>query len=244
MLQSNPITSALSSRLGTPWSRPSKAQIKALRRIAKAMVFTICLVPFAWLVWEFFHGQLGVNPIQTLLRELGDWTLRFLLIGLAITPVRVVTGWGEPMHYRRMIGLFTFFYAVLHLSSYIGLDQFFDWRLIGEEIVKRPFITIGMIGVALLIPLAATSTSGMVKRLGARRWKMLHRAVYVVGVLGVIHFYMMIKADFSEPIIYGAILAALLGVRAIVTLRRTAKRRRAAMRRAKAVGTGLSPQAA
>ena len=169
MLQSNPITSALSSRLCTPWSRPSKAQIRALRRIAKAKVFAICLVPFAWLVWEFFHGQLGVNPIQTLLRELGDWALRFLLIGLAITPVRVVTGWGEPMHYRRMIGLFTFFYAVLHLSSYIGLDQFFDWRLIGEEIVKRPFITIGMIGVALLIPLAATSTSGMVKRPGARR---------------------------------------------------------------------------
>ena len=138
-----------------------------MRRVAKALVFTICLVPFAWLVWEFFQGQLGVNPIQTLLRELGDWALRFLLIGLAITPVRVVTGWGEPMHYRRMIGLFAFFYAVLHLSSYVGLDQFFEWRLIGEEILKRPFITIGMIGVALLIPLAATSTSGMVKRLGA-----------------------------------------------------------------------------
>ncbi len=226
MHQSNPITSPVSSRLGTLWSRPSKAQIKVLRRIAKALVFTICLVPFAWLVWEFLQGQLGVNPIQTLLRELGDWALRFLLIGLAITPVRIVTGWGEPMHYRRMIGLFAFFYAVLHLSSYIGLDQFFEWRLIGEEIVKRPFITIGMIGVALLIPLAATSTSGMVKRLGARRWKVLHRAVYVVGVLGVIHFTMMIKADFSEPIIYGAILAVLLGVRGIVRLRRAAKRRR------------------
>ena len=224
-LLSNPITSAVSSRLGMPWSRPSKAQIKASRRVAKALVFTICLVPFAWLVWEFFQGQLGVNPIQTLLRELGDWALRFLLIGLAITPVKIVTGWGEPMHYRRMIGLFAFFYAVLHLASYVGLDQFFEWQIIGEEIVKRPFITIGMIGVALLIPLAVTSTSGMVKRLGARRWKMLHRAVYVVGALGVVHFYMMIKADFSEPIIYGAILAVLLGVRGMAGLRRAAKRR-------------------
>ena len=226
MFQSNPIAAALTSSLDPQTWRPSKAQIKTVRRIAKALVFTLCLVPFVGLVAEFFQGQLGANPIQTLLRELGDWALRFVLIGLAITPVRVVTGWGEPLHYRRMIGLFAFFYAFLHLTSYIGLDQFFDWRIIGEEIVKRPFITIGMIGMAMLIPLAATSTSSMVKRLGARRWKMLHRAVYVVGALGVVHFYMMIKADFREPIIYGAILTVLLGVRGGVGIRRAAKRRR------------------
>ena len=234
MLQSNPIAATLTFRLDQQTWWPSKARIKSVRRIAKALVFTLCLVPLTWLVAEFLQGQLGANPIQTLLRELGDWALRFVLIGLAITPIRVVTGWGEPLHYRRMIGLFAFFYALLHLASYIGLDQFFDWRIIGEEIVKRPFITIGMIGMAMLIPLAATSTSGMVKRLGARRWKMLHRAVYVVGALGVVHFYMMIKADFREPIIYGAILAVLLGVRGIVKLRRVAKRR------AKAVATSCS----
>ncbi len=108
-------------------------------------------------------------PIQTLLREIGDWALRFLVTGLAITPVRIMTGWGEPMHYRRMIGLFAFFYAFLHLASYVGLEQFFDWRMIAEEIVKRSFITIGMTAFALLIPLAATSTKGMVKRVDARR---------------------------------------------------------------------------
>jgi len=177
-------------------------------------------------------------PIQTLLREIGDRALRFLVIGLAITPVRIMTGWGEPMHYRRMIGLFAFFYAILHLASCIGLDQFFDLRIIAEEIVKRPFITTGMAAFALLIPLAATSTKGMVKRLGARRWKALHRAVYVVAVLAVIHFYMMIRADFREPIIYGVIVAMLLSIRGIPALRRAARRQ------ARAVGAGLSPQAA
>lgn len=238
MFISNPITIAVVSGLGLRGWSPSKAQTKTMRRIAKALVFTTCLLPFAWLVWDFFQGQLGANPIQTLLREIGDWALRFLVIGLAITPVRIMTGWGEPMHYRRMIGLFAFFYAFLHLASYVGLDQFFDWRIIAEEIVKRPFITIGMAAFALLIPLAATSTKGMVKRVGARRWKALHRAVYAVGVLAVIHFYMMIKADFREPIIYGVIVAMLLSIRGIPALRRAAKRR------ARAVRTGLSPQAA
>ena len=238
MQQSNTIARATISSFGLPAWRPTKAHVKTLRRIAKTFVFVLCLLPVAWLAAKFYYGQLGVNPIQTLLRELGDWALRFLLIGLAITPLRVVIAWGEPLHYRRMIGLFAFFYAVLHLASYIGLDQFFDWPLIGEEIVKRPFITIGMIAVALLIPLAATSTSGMVKRLGAQRWKMLHRAIYVIGVLGVVHFYMMIKADFREPIIYGAILAVLLATRAVVKLRRQVKRR------TRAAATRMAAQAA
>ena len=238
MFVSNPISIAVAARLGYLGWPPSKAHMKTARRIAKALVFTICLLPIAGLVLDFFQGQLGANPIQTLLREIGDWALRFLVIGLAITPVRIVTGWSEPMHYRRMIGLFAFFYAFLHLASYVGLDQFFDWRTIAQEIVKRPFITIGMVAFALLIPLAVTSTKGMVKRVGARRWKALHRAVYAVGVLAVIHFYMMIKADFREPIIYGVIVAILLSIRGIVALRHASKRR------ANAVGTGLSPQAA
>ncbi len=222
---SNPVLIGVASCHSVWKWHPSKARMKTVRRIAKPLVFTLCLIPLAWLVWDFFHGQLGANPIQTLLRDLGDWALRFLLIGLAITPVKILTGWGELTRYRRMIGLFTFFYAFLHLASYIGLDQFFEWRIIVEDIVKRPFITIGMIAFALLIPLAMTSTKGMIKRLGGRRWQAHHRAVYVVGVLGVIHFYMMIKADFREPIIYGAILSLLLGFRGFTALRRSAKRR-------------------
>ncbi len=181
----------------------------------------------------------SLAPIQTPLREIGDWALRFLVIGLANTPVRIMTGWGEPMHYRRMIGLFAFLYAFLHLASYVGLEQFFDWRMIAGEIVKRPFIAIGMTAFALLIPLAATSTKGMVKRVGARRWKALHRAVYAVAVLVVIHFYMMIKADFREPIIYGVIVAMLLSIRGFPALRRAARRRAKAVRPPR-----LSPQAA
>ncbi len=233
---SNPVLTGVASCLSVWRWHPSKQNVKTVRRIAKPLVFTLCLIPLAWLVRDFLHEQLGANPIQTLLRDIGDWTLRFLLIGLAITPVKILTGWGELTRYRRMIGLFTFFYAFLHLASYIGLDQFFEWRIIVEDIVKRPFITIGMIAFALLIPLALTSTKGMIKRLGGRRWQALHRVVYVVGVLGVIHFYMMIKADFREPIIYGAILSLLLGFRGFTILRRSAKRR------SKAQGGRLTPQ--
>ncbi|MGE5506499.1 MAG: sulfite oxidase heme-binding subunit YedZ [Actinomycetota bacterium] len=184
------------------------------RRLAKPVVFVACLGPLAWLVWQAFFGYLGVNPIETVNRFLGDWALRFLLLSLAVTPVRKVTGWTALGRFRRMIGLYAFFYACLHLSSYVGLDLFFDWHALGKDVLKRKFITVGMLAFALLVPLAATSTDAMLRRLGGRRWRMLHRAVYGIGVLAVVHYWMMVKADIRQPLLYGAILAVLLGYRA------------------------------
>ncbi|MCC7016037.1 MAG: sulfoxide reductase heme-binding subunit YedZ [Rhodospirillales bacterium] len=170
-------------------------------------------MPLAWLAWGWSTDGLGANPIEATTRFLGDWALRFLLIALGLTPVRIVTGWNGLARFRRMLGLFAFAYAMLHVFSYIGLDQFFAWRTIAAEIVKRTYITVGMLAVLCLIPLAVTSTKGMVRRLGAKRWQKLHRLAYVAGVAGVIHFYMMVKADVREPLIYGAILTALFAIR-------------------------------
>lgn len=186
-----------------------------VRLVAKPLVFALCLAPLAWLVWLAASGGLGPNPIEATIRRLGDWALRFLLLSLAVSPVRDVFGWAVVMRFRRMLGLFAFFYVTLHLSSWIGLDQFFAWGEIAADILKRPFITVGMLAFALLVPLAATSTSGMIKRLGAARWKRLHRLVYPAALLGIVHYYMMVKADVREPLIYGAVLAVLLAVRAL-----------------------------
>jgi sulfoxide reductase heme-binding subunit YedZ len=180
---------------------------------AKPAVFALCLVPLAWLVWKALYGFLGVNPIETVNRFLGDWALRFLLLSLAVTPLRKVSGWAAVARFRRMIGLFAFFYACLHVSSYVGLDHFFDWQALGKDIVKRTYIAVGMAALVLLVPLAVTSTDAMVRRLGGRRWRTLHRSVYAVGVLGVVHYWMMVKADIREPMLYAAILAVLLGYR-------------------------------
>jgi len=179
----------------------------------KPFVFAACLLPVVWLVYGVFTAQLGANPIETILRDLGDWTLRFLLLGLAISPVRRLTGWAWVMRYRRMIGLFAFFYGVLHLSIYIGVDHFFDWAVIWKDIVKRPYITIGMTALLLLVPLALTSPKAMVRKIGAARWKKLHRLVYPIAIAGVVHFYLLVKADVREPLVYAAILAVLLGER-------------------------------
>jgi sulfoxide reductase heme-binding subunit YedZ len=177
-------------------------------------------VPVVWLVAEAVTGTLGVNPIEGINRFLGDWALRFLLLSLALTPLRGITGWAWPIRLRRMIGLFAFFYVSLHLTSYVVLDHFFDWRTILADIVKRPYITIGMAVFAALIPLAATSTSGMIKLLGGRNWKRLHRLVYLAGIGGVVHYYLLVKADVREPLVYAAILAALLGYRLVVAASR------------------------
>jgi len=190
-----------------------------IRRIAKPAVFAAGLGPLAWLAWTVATtgfgptGGLGANPIEAVNRYLGDWAIRFLLIALAVTPVRGLTGWTVVMRFRRMLGLYAFFYACLHLSSYIGLDQFFDWRAIWLDIVKRNYITIGMLTFLMLAPLAATSTQGMIKRLGGRRWVRLHRLVYAAGIAACVHFYMMRKGVQLEPIIYGGICAVLLGYR-------------------------------
>ncbi|GGF55786.1 protein-methionine-sulfoxide reductase heme-binding subunit MsrQ [Terasakiella brassicae] len=179
----------------------------------KPFVFLVCLLPAFWLVYGIFTGTLGANPIETILRDLGDWTLRFLLLGLAISTVRRLMGWAWVMRYRRMIGLFAFFYAFLHLAVYIGIDHFFDWATIWKDIVKRPYITIGMTALLLLIPLAVTSPKIMVRKLGGARWKKLHKLVYPIAIMGVVHFYLLVKADVREPLIYGGILLFLLGER-------------------------------
>lgn len=185
----------------------------------KPLVFGLCLLPLAVLAWRGANGLLGANPIEAAIRFLGDWALRFLLIALAVTPLRQLTGWGWLGRLRRMLGLFAFFYVVVHLTSYIGLDQFFDWSAIGREIIKRKYITIGMAGVVLLLPLAATSTDAMIRRLGGRRWRKLHRLVYVIAPLGVTHHWMMVKKDLTWPMIHAAILAVLLGWRMVAAWR-------------------------
>lgn len=184
-----------------------------VRFVAKPAVFAACLAPVAWLVWLGASGGLGANPIEAAVRYCGDWALRFLLIALAVSPLRAFTGWATVMRFRRMLGLFAFFYVVLHVAGYVGLDQFFAWKAIWADVVKRRYITFGMLAFVLLLPLAVTSTKGMIKRLGAARWQRLHRLVYPAAILAVVHFFMMVKADIREPAVYAAVLAVLLGAR-------------------------------
>ncbi len=181
-------------------------------RYLKIAVFLACLVPFGVLVWDAFTQNLGANPVEALTHRSGDWTLRFLLIVLAVTPLKRLTGWAWPLRLRRMLGLFAFFYACCHFLVYALLDLQLDWAHLGADIAKRPYITIGFTALVLLTPLAVTSTNAMMRRLG-RRWKKLHQLVYLIAVLGVIHYYWLVKADVREPLIYAGILAVLLGFR-------------------------------
>jgi sulfoxide reductase heme-binding subunit YedZ len=176
---------------------------------AKAALFLLCLVPLAVLAARAGLGQLGANPIEAINRALGDWALRFLLISLAVTPLRQL-GWRGAARLRRMLGLYAFFYAAAHVTSYVVLDNFFDWPAIAADILKRRYITVGMLALMLLLPLAATSTDAMIRRLGGRRWRRLHRLVYAAAMLAVLHYAWMVKADLREPILYGALLAVLL----------------------------------
>lgn len=186
-----------------------------LRRWLKPATFALSLLPFAWWAWRAANGQLGANPIEATTRYFGDWALRYLLIALAVTPVRLLTGWNLVGRLRRMLGLFAFFYVALHVMSYVGLDLFFDMGLLVQEIVKRAYITVGMFALVILIALAVTSTDGMVRRLGGKRWRRLHMLVYPAAIAGVIHYYMMVRAGFMEPLIYACILAALFAVRIV-----------------------------
>ncbi|MGD2128364.1 MAG: protein-methionine-sulfoxide reductase heme-binding subunit MsrQ [Lysobacterales bacterium] len=204
------------------WKGPGRGGIRAL----KVLLFLVCLVPASKLVLEAFGVAgltLGANPVEELIHRCGKWGLNFLLITLAVTPVRRLTGWNWLVRFRRMLGLFAFFYVVMHFLVYAGIDQRFDLRAIVEDIAERPYITLGMTALLLLIPLAVTSTNGMMRRLG-RRWQKLHRLVYVIAILGVWHFYWQVKLDTLEPLIYAGILAVLLGFRYVDRLRR---RRRA-----------------
>lgn len=179
----------------------------------KPLVFCVSLLPLVWLCWLAWQDRLGANPVETLSHRTGDWSLRFLLLTLAVTPLRRLSGWNWLLRFRRMLGLFAFFYVCLHLGVYLIFDQFFDPSAILEDIAKRPYITVGFAGFLLLIPLAATSTNGMIKRLG-RNWQRLHRLVYLIGMLGVVHYWWLVKADISEPLLYAGLLAMLLGYRA------------------------------
>ncbi|MCZ6577003.1 MAG: sulfite oxidase heme-binding subunit YedZ [Acidiferrobacterales bacterium] len=204
-------------------STPFLTQAQWIRWVTKPIIFVASLVPFALLVWDGVANNLGANPVEAIRLYTGDWTLRFLLITLAVTPLRRITGWNAMLRLRRMLGLFAFFYACLHFVSYIWLDQFFALDAIIEDVLDRPYITVGVASFLLLIPLAVTSTNGMVRRLGAKRWQRLHRLVYVIGIGGVIHFLWLVKSDISQPVIYGAVLALLLGYRVIWALRASAR---------------------
>jgi sulfoxide reductase heme-binding subunit YedZ len=191
---------------------------------AKAAVWIICLIPAGILAWHAYTGGLGANPIEFITLHTGFWTLVFLMITLAVTPVRRVTGWNRIIQFRRLIGLFAFFYATLHFLTYVTLDLFFDFGAIAADIVKRPYITVGFTAFLLLIPLAVTSTKGSIRRLG-RNWLRLHRLAYVSATLAVLHFYWKksAKSDIAEPLIFAAILASLLLFRVIYVLRKRAR---------------------
>jgi methionine sulfoxide reductase heme-binding subunit len=191
--------------------------------VVKPLLFLVCLAPLALLGVDAWHDRLGANPIETITHVTGDWTLRFLLITLAVTPLRRLTGWNALARLRRMLGLFAFFYACLHFATWLVLDQFFHWPGIVEDIAERPFITVGFASFLLLIPLAATSTDAMVRRLGAKRWQALHRLVYAIAVGGVLHFLWLVKKDLTEPLIYAAILAVLLGYRVVVRVQKAGR---------------------
>jgi len=181
--------------------------------VIKPLLFVVCLVPFLLLVLGVLNDTLGTNPVETMTHKTGEWTLRFLLITLMITPLRRLTASNWLIRLRRMLGLFAFFYACLHFLTYIWFDQYFDWMEIATDIPKRPFITVGFTAFVLLIPLAATSTNKMMRRL-KKNWVRLHKLVYVVAVLGVLHFLWVVKADTFEPLIYAGILLMLLVYRA------------------------------
>lgn len=175
----------------------------------KLSLFLLSLIPLLWLTYGALADGLGANPVETITRTLGDWALRFLLLTLTATPLRRLTGWGWPLRLRRMLGLYAFFYALLHLGSYIVLDQFFYWPEIWADILKRPYITIGMAAFVMLIPLAVTSNVSMMRRLG-RHWQRLHRLVYPIAIGAVVHYLLLVKVLSMEPLLYAAILAMLL----------------------------------
>ena len=185
------------------------------RRAAKVAIGVLAMVPAARTAWLAFHDGLGPNPIAEALNRLGLWTLILLLTTLALTPIKIVTGWKFPLRLRRMLGLEAFAYACLHFATYVAVDQGFDFGEIWKDIVKRKFITVGFTAFVLLIPLAVTSTNGMVRRLGFPRWKRLHRLIYLIATLGVIHFVWRVKSDLREPLIYAAVLALLLVIRVV-----------------------------
>ncbi len=203
---------------------------RILRRYVKPVIFFASLAPAVWLAtnwWLAFSGaphDLGFNPNEYSNRFTGDWALRFLLLSLALTPLATLVRSPKPILFRRMLGLFAYFYVWMHMASYIWLDLLFDWDQLWADVIKRLYITVGMAALLLLTPLAITSTNAWTRRLGARRWQKLHRAVYVIGPLAIIHFVMMRKGFQLEPLIYGGVLAVLLVMRFPAVKRRVGRR--------------------
>lgn len=187
---------------------------------AKAAVFAALAGPAAWMAWQGYRDELGANPIEAITKGTGIWTLRVLLISLAITPARKLMGLPELIRFRRMTGLFAFFYGTLHLFTYLWLDKFFDWPEIWEDVVRRRFITAGMMAFALMVPLAATSTAGWIRRLGGWRWRALHRLVYISAAAGVVHYLWLVKAGVMRPGLYAAGLGTLMAWRLWEWMRR------------------------
>lgn len=186
-----------------------------MMKFLKIAVFLVCLIPLGLLAWRGFTQNLGANPIEKITHATGDWTLRFLLIALSITPARKLLGIPALIKFRRMLGLFAFFYGCLHFLTYIWLDKFFNVHEMLVDIAKRKFITVGLTAFVLLIPLAITSTAGWIRRLGGKRWQMLHRLIYISAICGVIHYLWLVKKDIREPLEYGAILMVLLSYRVV-----------------------------
>jgi sulfoxide reductase heme-binding subunit YedZ len=185
---------------------------------SKVPVFLLCLSPLGYLGLRAYHGQLTANPVEYIQHFTGDWTLRFLLLTLSVTPLRKLLNVPDLIRFRRMLGLFAFAYVCLHFLTYIGPDQSFDLGGMWKDVVKRPFVTVGFLGFALLIPLALTSTKGWIRRLGGKRWQALHRLIYVTALCGVIHYYWLVKSDHRLPLLYAAILAVLLLYRLVDSL--------------------------
>jgi len=199
--------------------------------ILKAGLFILALLPFIRLALFAFIDKLGANPIEFITRNTGDWTLYFLCITLAVTPLRRLTQWNWLIKLRRMLGLFAFFYAALHFTTFLWFDHFFDIEEMWRDVIKRPFITIGFVAFVLLIPLAVTSTNGMVKRLGGHRWQWLHRLIYLIVLLGLVHYWWMKagKQDFSQPIIFTAVVVVLLMMRVVWRVLQTRVKKRQAV---------------
>jgi len=192
-------------------------------RVTRAVIFGLCLLPFLYVVAATFSVagmSLGANPVEEIIHSMGQWGLRLLLVTLAVTPLRKITGISWPLRLRRMLGLFSFFYILMHFMSYALIDQRLDLTAIYEDIVERPYITLGITAFLMMLPLAATSTNRMMKRLGGR-WQQLHRLVYAIAILGAWHFYWQVKKDVLEPLVYAAILAVLLGIRIFYRRRRS-----------------------
>jgi sulfoxide reductase heme-binding subunit YedZ len=208
-----------------------------IRRVAKPIVFAAGLLPLSLLMWSAFNGQLGADPLAKITHATGDWTLRFIVITLAISPVRKLTGWNWLIRFRRMVGLYAFFYGSLHFLIYVIADRFagldfqngiWTWSTaralvasIWEDIYKRPYITVGFTGLVAMAPLAVTSTAGWIRRLGGRNWNRLHRLIYVTAVAGVIHYWWLVKADILHPAIYASLVAILLGFRLFAAIKRS-----------------------